>query len=62
MCWTDIQFIEWAEEWEPQRIPFWLKYYDDYVDACRAVADNPSGFDHVWEEAFPDPETFKKTE
>lgn len=56
--WSIEKYIQEAQR-EPERLKFWLQYYD-YNDACRAVCDNPPRFDDQFKQTFPNPEEFKK--
>lgn len=56
--WSDDKIMAKAQE-EPERLEFWKQYYpNDYLGACRAVVENPSSFDAIFEKTFPEPERY----
>ena len=57
--WSREKTIEEAER-EPERLEFWRQYHPDYLEACRAVVDNPPWFDEMWKQEFPDPAAFRR--
>lgn len=59
--WTDEMYVARAKK-EPERIEFWLPYSKSYLEACKAVCDNPPSFDSRWKEVFPTPAAFFKFE
>lgn len=63
MCkeWTDEMYVARAKK-EPERIEFWLPYSKTYLEACKAVCDNPPSFDKRWKEVFPSPQSFFRFE